>query len=389
VKALVMTGSVLRRLARDRLALFFIVLLPVVIILIIGLAFGDAGSERLPVGVVDQGAGRLGSELRAELETSPALDPRAYEDEDALRKAVRRGVVAAGVVLPAGYDQALRDGRPVEVTFVVDLTRPAPAPVRSAVAAVVARQAAEVKAAGFAAGQRGVPFDTALARARALAAQGVDQVRVEATSIGGREEALPDGFNYTAPANLVLFVFITSVAGAAGLIEARRLGVTRRLLATPTTVTTILFGETLGRFAIALVQGMIIFGVGWLLFGVDWGDPPAALLLVVTFALVATGVGMLLGSVLRNAEQATSIGPPVGIALGMLGGCMWPLAIVPEPMRAFGHLFPQAWAMDGFIALIARDAGLAGIARELAVLAAFAAVLLALAIWRLRRALVG
>jgi ABC-2 type transport system permease protein len=389
VKALVMTGSALRRLARDRLALFFIVLLPVVIILIIGLAFGDAGSERLPVGVVDQGAGRLGSELRAELETSPALDPRAYTDVDALRKAVRRGVVAAGVVLPAGYDQALRAGRPAEVTFVVDPSRPAPAPVRSAVAAVVARQAAEVKAAGLAAGQRGVPFDTALARARALAAQGVDQVRVEATTIGGREEALPNGFNYTAPANLVLFVFITSLAGAAGLIEARRLGVTRRLLATPTTVTTILFGETLGRFAIALLQGMIIFGVGWLLFGVDWGDPPAALLLTVTFALVATGVGMLLGSVLRNAEQATSIGPPVGIALGMLGGCMWPLAIVPEPMRAFGHLFPQAWAMDAFIALIARDAGLAGIARELAVLAAFAAVLLALATWRLRRALVG
>jgi ABC-2 type transport system permease protein len=389
VKALVMTGSALRRLARDRLALFFIVLLPVVIILIIGLTFGDAGSERLPVGVVDQGAGRLGSELRAELETSAALDPRAYEDADALRKAVRRGVVAAGVVLPAGHDQALRAGRPAEVTFVVDQTRPAPAPVRSAVAAVVARQAAEVKAAGFAAGQRGVPFDTALARARALAAQGVDQVRVEATTIGGREEALPNGFNYTAPANLVLFVFITSLAGAAGLIEARRLGVTRRLLATPTTVTTILFGETLGRFAIALVQGMIIFLVGWLLFGVDWGDPPAALLLTVTFALVATGVGMLLGSVLRNAEQATSIGPPVGIALGMLGGCMWPLAIVPEPMRAFGHLFPQAWAMDAFIALIARDAGLAGIAGELAVLGAFAAVLLALAIWRLRRALVG
>jgi ABC-2 type transport system permease protein len=389
VKALVMTGSVLRRLARDRLALFFIVLLPVVIILIIGLAFGDAGSERLPVGVVDQAAGRLGSELRAELETSPALDPRAYQDVDALRKAVRRGVVAAGIVLPAGYDQALREGRPAEVTFVVDQTRPAPAPVRSAVAAVVARQAAAVKAAGFAAGQRGVPFDTALARARALAAQGADQVRVEATTIGGREEALPNGFNYTAPANLVLFVFITSLAGAAGLIEARRLGVTRRLLATPTTVTTILFGETLGRFAIALVQGMIIFLVGWLLFGVDWGDPPAALLLTVTFALVATGVGMLGGSVLRNAEQATSIGPPVGIALGMLGGCMWPLAIVPEPMRAFGHLFPQAWAMDAFIALIARDAGLAGIAGELAVLAAFAAVLLALAIWRLRRALVG
>jgi ABC-2 type transport system permease protein len=162
VKALVMAGSALRRLARDRLAVFFIVLLPVVIILIIGLTFGDAASERLPVGVVDQGAGRLGGELRAGLEASPALDARGYDDADALGKAVRRGVVAAGVVVPAGYDQALRAGRPAEVTFVVDQTRPAPAPVRSAVAAVVARQAAEVKAARFAAEEAGSPFDAAL-----------------------------------------------------------------------------------------------------------------------------------------------------------------------------------------------------------------------------------
>jgi len=383
-----MAGSALRRLARDRLALFFLVLLPVVIIAIIGITFGDAASERLPVGIADEGAGPLGDELRAALAASPALDPRGYDDTDALGKAVRRGVVSAGVVLPAGYDQALRAGRAAEVTFVVDQTRPAPAPVRSAVSAVVARQAAQVKAARFAADHAGVGFDTALARARALSAL-PEQVRVEATTIGGREDALPTGFNYTAPANLVLFVFITSLAGAAGLIEARRLGVTRRMLATPTTASTILFGEALSRFAVALLQGMIIFLVGWLVFGVDWGDPPAALLLVVTFALVGTGVGMLLGSVLRNAEQATSIGPPVGIALGMLGGCMWPLAIVPQPMRVVGHLFPQAWAMDAFIALIAKGEDIAGIARQLAVLAAFAVALLALATWRLRRALVG
>jgi ABC-2 type transport system permease protein len=388
VKALVMAGSALRRIARDRLALFFIVLLPVVIILIIGLAFGDAASNRLPVGVVDGGAGPLGGELRAQLAASEALDARDFEDEDALRKAVRRGVVAAGVVVPAGYDATLRAGDQAEVSFVVDQTRPAPAPVRSAVAAVVARQAGQVRAASFAAEAGGVPFDTALARARALASQPA-QVRVEATTVGGRGDALPTGFNYTAPANLVLFVFITSLAGAAGLIEARRLGVTRRLVATPTGTGTILFGEALSRFAIAILQGLIIFGVGWLVFGVDWGDPPAALLLVTVFALVGTGVGMLLGAVLRNAEQATSIGPPVGIALGMLGGCMWPLAIVPEPMRVVGHLFPQAWAMDAFIALIAKDAGLAGITLQLAVLAAFAAALLALATWRLRKALVG
>ena len=218
-----MAGSALRRLARDRLALFFIVLLPVVIILIIGLTFGDAASERLPVGVVDQGAGRLGSELRAGLEASPALDARAYDDADAVGKAVRRGVVAAGVVVPAGYDQALRAGRPAEVTFVVDQTRPAPAPVRSAVAAVVARQAAEVKAARFAAEEAGSPFDAALARARALAAL-PERLAVEATTIGGREDALPTGFNYTAPANLVLTRFgLLLSRGGDGAVEVGEL----------------------------------------------------------------------------------------------------------------------------------------------------------------------
>jgi ABC-2 type transport system permease protein len=203
VKALLLAGSGLRRLARDRLALFFLVLLPVVIILIVGLAFGDAASPRLPVGVVDQGAGPLGGELRAALEASPALDARGYADADAVGRAVRRGVVAAGVVLPAGYDEALQAGRQADVVFVSDPTRPAPFPVRSAVAAVVAGQAAQVKAARFAAGTAGVPFDAALARARSLG-DGQARVEVEAVSIGGREDALPAGFNYTAPANLVL-----------------------------------------------------------------------------------------------------------------------------------------------------------------------------------------
>ena len=45
--------------------------------------------------------------------------------------------------------------------------------------------------------------------------------------------------------------------------------------------------------------------------------------------------------------------------------------------------------MDAFIALIAKGATITGIALQLAVLAAFAAALLALATWRLRKTLAG
>src|SRR5690606_12589463 len=100
-----------------------------------------------------------------------------------------------------------------------------------------------------------------------------------------------------------------------------------------------------------------------------------------------TGVGLLVGSVVASADQAQSVGAPIAIALGMLGGCMWPLAIVPDAMRAAGHVAPHAWAMDAWIALVFDGEGVDGIVLELAVLAGFALVLGIAATRRLRTAL--
>jgi ABC-2 type transport system permease protein len=245
---------------------------------------------------------------------------------------------------------------------------------------------------------------TRLAVATALDASGRAPTAAEARRLGERAAAgrlpvqLADGrvggrtievASYFGPSMAIFFLFFTVSFGARSILAERRQGTMRRLLATAAPPGGVLAGKALAAFALGTSSVLVMWLATTLVFGADWGDPEAALLLVTVFALVGTGVGMLLGSVLHNAEQATSIGPPVGIALGMLGGCMWPLAIVPEPMRIVGHLFPQAWAMDAFIALIAKDAGLAGITLNLAVLAAFAAALLTLATWLLRRALVG
>jgi ABC-2 type transport system permease protein len=124
-------------------------------------------------------------------------------------------------------------------------------------------------------------------------------------------------------------------------------------------------------------------------FGVSWGDPVGAALLVVLFAAVATGVGLLVGATVDDPDQAQAVGVPIAIALGMLGGCMWPLEIVPPVMRTIGHLTPQAWAMDGWIALVFDGDGVGAIVPQLAVLAAFAIVLGLAARWRLLRALTG
>ena len=385
-QAAAIAGANLRRTFRDRTALFFIVVLPVVIIVVIGSTFGG-DEDAFEVGVVDGDRGSaLSRELVARLRRSDVLDLASYRTVGGLRRAVRREELAAGLVVPPGYEAALRGGGQARLQLVADPTSDATPAVRAAVAAAVSGQGVVAAAARVAAAETGADFDQAVGTARRLEGR-AGTVGVEARTIGSEVNPVKNRFAYTAPSNLVLFVFVNTVATAGALVESRRLGVSRRMLATPASSRTILAGEALGRFAVALVQALLILGVGALLFGVEWGEPGAAAALVVAFVLVSTGAGMLVGAVARTGDQAGAVGAPVGIALGMLGGCMWPLEVVGDTMRAVGHVVPHAWAMDAWQDLVFDRAGLAAVAPELGVLAAWAAALLVVAAWRLHRAL--
>jgi ABC-2 type transport system permease protein len=390
VKVLAIAQKSLVRIWRDRTALFFTILLPFAIILIIGLAIGGFSSTTVPVGIVHAGSGPLTTDLVKRLDHHPLL-LRDYTSEDKIRRDVRRGAIVAGVVVPNDYDTLVRFGRSANITFIADLAHGFPAALRASVQAAVSGQGAELEAAHFASARAHKPFDATLTQARRVEAI-VPAIGVKTETIGAaykHQVVTPSGFEYTAPANLVLFVFITSFAGSAALIESRRLGVARRMLGTPTSVGEIVGGETAGRFTIAALQGIYIVLLGVLIFRVSFGNPLAAALLIAVFSLVATAFAMLAGTLLRTPEQAGSIGPIAGIAMGMLSGCMWPRFIMPPFMQHLGQLFPQSWAMDAFIKLIAQHASVAQIAPQLGVLAAFALVLLPLAAWRYRRQIVA
>jgi ABC-2 type transport system permease protein len=350
VRALALLG--LRRLARDRLGLVFTVALPFTVILLVGLAFGGEDGPVAIAVALDGAPSAAAGRLVAALEGEAALTVERVDDPARLREQVERGAVAAGVLVPGD----LGAGRPPVLVSAADAAGSAAA--RPVVGAVLARLA-----------------DPA-ARPAAVVTEWIG----EAGALGG----LPR-FGYTAPANLVLFTFITSLTAAAGLIEARLLGVRRRLRAAPLGARHLVAGETLGRLAIAGAQAVVVVAGAALLFGVRWGDPLGVAVVAGAFALVATAAGMLLGSVLRTPQQASAIGPIAGIALGMLGGCMWPLEIVGPAMRVVGHATPHAWAVDALVALGGGGAGLGDVLAEVAALAAFAAVLLPLAVWRLAR----
>lgn len=374
----------LRRFLRERTLLFFALALPVVITVVIGVTmFGD--DRTYVLGVADEDGGEVAADLVAALAEAPGAELRRYDDGADLRAAVRRTNVDAGLIVPAGFGESVARGGHATVTLVGDPVDDDTASVRAAVAGVVAAQSQRVTAAGFAVRHASIDIDEATALTAQLAARQTP-VPVRVVAAEGTEEPTSDNqFDYTAPSNLVLFVFINSLAVGAAIVESRRLGVVARVLSTPTSAATVIAGIGASRLLFALAQAAILVILGSLLFGVDWGDPLAALALVVVFAVVSAAAGVLVGSLVGNADQAMAVGIPAAIALGMLGGCMWPLFIVPDAMRIAGHVTPHAWAMDGWIELVYDGGGLSSIAVELAVLAGFALALSAAAVAALSR----
>jgi ABC-2 type transport system permease protein len=383
--SLAYSAVILRQLVRDRAALFFLVVLPIAIIVIIGTVFG--GVQTLQVGVVRVDDGDLAGRVVDELHAADGMRVTEYATEVELRKAVRREAVSEGIVIPAGFGADLRSNGTARLVHVVNPTDGDWFAIRTTVQGAVDRVAVRVGAAQVVARLTGTTADEALALVDTIAStSGPTTTTID---IGDDRVAELSRFALIAPQQLVLFVFVNSLGSAVALMTARRSGVLRRAFATRTPLAVLLVGLLLGWFSVALLESILIIAVGVVVFGVTWGDPLAAAALVVTFAAVGGGAGLLLGVLARNEDRVSAVAPMLGMTLGALGGCMVPLEIFSGPMLWVARLTPHYWAVSAWQRLVFDGEGIGAIAGSLGVLLGLAVVLITGATVALRRELTG
>ncbi|MDQ3403403.1 MAG: ABC transporter permease [Actinomycetota bacterium] len=363
----------LLRQTRDRVGLFFMVVMPFVTIVFVGLALGgDSADSQLPVAVVAKDANPVAVAVIDELRASPKLSVELMDTEEQVRDGVREGALAAGLIIPPGA---------TAFELVLTQTNGSGLAARSQIDVAVGRVSA-VQEARNAAKAAGADEEQAAEYVR-VAQEQSSQVAIRAS--GGEGDDTPTGFAYTAPANLLLFTFVNSMAVAAALAESRRIGMIRRTLAAPVRQGSVLLGEALSRFLVAVAQSLLIIVVSNLIFDVSWGDPLGVTVIVAVFCLIATGAAMLVGTLVKSPQQAPAIGPPVGIVMGMLGGCLWPREVAGEPLSTIGYAFPHSWAMDALLALARPGMGITSVLTELAVLTGMAVLVLGIALVVFRR----
>lgn len=382
MRVLAIVKTELTRTFRWRANIFFLLIMPMGLILLLGVAFGNSATR---IGVVEKEKGQLASQLVTALGDQPGLDTKSYDGLGSLEKAVERGYVSAGLVLGVDYDQRLQAGKAVTIHYFARPDSVAPQ-IRVALESAVAAQGSTLVAARIVRNERGISFRSALQRVNAVKV--ASPVSVSLLAAGGGKYPTGGGqFQQSASTQLLLFTFLSALTGAAWLIETRRLGVARRMLSTPSSSREILLGIVLGRWVITLLQAAVIVFFSWLIFSVDWGDPFGTGAIILVFSLVAVGAGVLIGTLFSSQQQAGPIGMIIGLVFAAIGGSMQPLQYFPATMRKIAHITPHAWANDAFGTLLSGDGNLSNVWLDVAVLGGYAAVLLTLATWRLRRVL--
>ena len=148
MRALAIARASGRRVLRDRVALFFLIILPIVVIVVVGAV--AQGFNTFRVGVVDLDGTHASRQLVAELSHSSGLAVIAYGSVGALDKAVARSEINTGVVIPKGLSADELRGRTVIVGVIAEQANNTQQAAGTRVTSVIDDFGGRVEAAQFA-----------------------------------------------------------------------------------------------------------------------------------------------------------------------------------------------------------------------------------------------
>jgi ABC-2 type transport system permease protein len=396
----------LLQIVRDWKSALFLVIMPIIFTFFFGLLYGGIGREddpRLPVGLINHDrAGVLSTSLQSMLEASDVIRPVLLEggEADKVIESVRDEDLAAAVIVPTGFsERSLRSGEETRLTLIVDQSTQAGQTAMNAVQAAVTRLLGMIETAQISAetyeGQRAFEderdrqayVDEALALASEAWRQPPLTVAVEqsgATS-GDEEEAVWNPYAHASAGMIVQFVVFGLNTSAMVLVLERKSRTLQRMLTTATTRTEVIAGHVLAMFAVIFLQQVLLVAFGQLAFSVDYmRQPQASFLMVVTLALWAASLGLLIGAMAKGEDQVIMFAMLAMFVFSALGGAWFPLDITGRAFAAIGHLMPTAWAMDGFENIIVRGLGLNSVLLPAGILLAYAVAFFGLAVWRFR-----
>ncbi|WP_240321556.1 ABC transporter permease, partial [Paenibacillus sp. O199] len=174
----------------------------------------------------------------------------------------------------------------------------------------------------------------------------------------------------------IMFMMGLLTSTVAVIMEDRRQRTMARVYTAPVRAYEIALGNFLGSFAIGLIQIVLVLGISRWVLHYDAGIPFGIhLLILAAFMLVSMGIASTVAGLIRESKNATMLNSLIITPTCMIGGCFWPLSIMPDYMQKLANFVPQKWAIQA-VETISAGGTLSDIALPLLILFGMAAILL-------------
>jgi ABC-type multidrug transport system permease subunit len=395
----------LRIFMRDRLALGMFILFPFLFIIMFNILLANVGSEdtRLVLHLVTQENGGISSQIIQAMETRDEAqlkpgEPRIVWDKDysQAKADVETGKMDGFLAFPADFTQGIQlgYGSTLEIVSKPDATNTRMA-LNGLAQGIISRTAAQK-----------VEINSAIALLSQQSMAGGDSAGLQAAIaqiFGSQSENSPvqalvsyqidkvgevkpmNASSYVVPGYLVMFVFFAAAMSAVELVRERKNHTLERMLALSVNKSAILGGAYLGTVLKGLLQIIIFWGFGILVFKIDVGVAPwAVVALSLLVVLMSAAFSVMLATLVRTERAGSSLAVLISLILAPLGGCWWPLFITPHWMQFIAKFTPHGWATAGFAKLLVFGAEGNAVMGEMLVLAGFAVVFIIIAILNFR-----
>jgi ABC-2 type transport system permease protein len=202
-----------------------------------------------------------------------------------------------------------------------------------------------------------------------------DIVSANYLSIEDTENDTKDN-TYLSLGFMVMFMLFMSTNAAALVLEDKQLKTYGRVLSSPVSMRSYFVQNLLSNIAIMFMQVCAIFFILGFVFKADLGPSRGSLMILFgVFSLTAVALGMAISSFSKDLRQDNAMSYLITIPMSMLGGCFWPLEIMPKALQQLANLTPVTWVLRASEKLL-YGSSLYDIGSELAILLLFALVFL-------------
>jgi drug efflux transport system permease protein len=373
------------QIRRNRRLVILLIIPPTLNIILFGLALNPT-FENLRLGIVDYSRSAESRELISTFEEGLVFKINAYyASTEEMDKAIGRGELDAGLVMPNDFAEKRSRHETVEVQLLVDAVNANSATIAGGYAARIIASLNQKLAMSSPKKQ---PANDPANPAMALAPNPFARATVTPHLTLLYNPGLKSAWFITTGMIGLLLVLQGSTVSSASLVREKEIGTIEQLLMTPASSSEIIIAKVAPIFLLLAFDIGLALTVARVVFQV----PARGSLLLFFFAaslcvLCGIGLGMLIATFTRTQQQAQLMGFFTNPPLALLSGATTPIEAMPVWLQPVTLLNPVRHFAIISRGILLKGSGVDVLYPQLLALATIALIMVSVSAWQFRKQL--